>query len=175
MSLAYWAMQLFKPPVRQVAPPPQAAQQDVHIDAAAALFGGRPAAVAVASNYQLRGVVMSGTPNESVAILSADGKPAQTVRANKEVAPGVTVLEVHPRYVVLSENGAKKRVELPEDAKNQMSMGTAPPLGQPSPAMPSREHGGNPMQPSTGAAPVLQASPESAPAQNSETPPPATQ
>src|ERR671916_145678 len=102
-SAAYWALQLFKPPVRPVAAPPRAAQAEVKTDAAAALFGGRPGKVAVASNYQLRGVISSGNGRDSVAILSADGKPAQAVRMNMEVAPGVTVKQVHRGYVLLSE------------------------------------------------------------------------
>jgi general secretion pathway protein C len=80
------------------------------------LFGGHANAV-VASNFQLKGVVVSSNPAESVAILAANGKPAQAVMANAEVIPGVTLKEVNQRYVLLSESGAIKRVELPEDAK----------------------------------------------------------
>jgi general secretion pathway protein C len=118
VSVAYWAMQLFKPPTRAVAAPPQATQPAPKIDAAANLFGGR-STIAVASNFQLKGVVVSGTSAGSVAILSADGKPAQAVGVNAEVMPGVIVKEVHPRYVLLSEGGVAKRVELPEDPKAQ--------------------------------------------------------
>jgi general secretion pathway protein C len=119
-SLAYWGLQLFRPVERAVAPPPAVA--DVRIDAAASLFGGRPAAVAVASNYELRGVVMSGSVGESAAILSADGKPAAAIAVGKEMMPGVIVKEVHPLYVLLSEHGVIKRVELPEGAQGQSSM-----------------------------------------------------
>jgi len=126
-SIAYWAMQLFKPPARPVTAPAPAPQTATNIDAAAGLFGGR-SSVAVASNYQLRGVVMSGTAGESVAILATEGKPAQAIRANMEVAPGVKVQEVHRGYVVLSENGVPKRVELPQEIKNQAG---ADPAGRP--------------------------------------------
>ncbi len=114
-SVAYWAMQLFKPPLRAVAAPPPSAQAAPNLDAAAGLFGGR-STVAVASNFQLKGVVVSGTPGDSVAILATDGKPAQAVRVNAEVAPGVTVKEVHKQYVLLSDSGVIKKVELPEEA-----------------------------------------------------------
>jgi general secretion pathway protein C len=117
VSVAYWAMQFSKPPLRSVTAPPQTAQPMANLDAAAGLFGGR-STVAVASNFQLRGVVVSGNPALSIAILAADGKPAQAVRANAEVVPGVTVKEVHQRYVLLSEGGVAKRVDLPEDAKS---------------------------------------------------------
>lgn len=143
-TLAYWAMQFFKPPVRPVAAPPPSAQAPVNIDAAASLFGGR-ANAAVASNFQLKGVIMAGTPADSVAIIAADGKPAQAIRANSEVAPGVKVKEVHRGYVVLLDNGVEKRVELPEE--NQLAMGmeraSAAPVAakpmppRPAPAMPA--------------------------------------
>jgi general secretion pathway protein C len=111
-------MQLFKPQLRWVAAPPQTVQSAPRPDAAAALFGGRPT-VAVASNFQLKGVVVDSNASESVAILAAGGKPAQAFRTNSEVVPGVKVKEVHPRYVLLSEGGVVKRVELPTDAKGR--------------------------------------------------------
>lgn len=118
ISAAYWAMQLFKPPLRPVAAPPQTVQPAPRLDAAAVLFGGRPA-IAVAGNFQLKGVVVASNAAESVAILAVGGRPAQAVRTNLEVAPGVKVKEVHPRYVLLSEGGVVKRVELPADAKGR--------------------------------------------------------
>lgn len=126
-SVAYWAMQMFKPPLRPVAAPPRTVQAEVSADAAAALFGGRPSKGAVASNYQLRGVITAG-PRDSVAILSADGKPAQAVRVGLEVAPGVTVKEVQRDYVLLSEGGAAKRVALPESAKDLPNIASASPV-----------------------------------------------
>ncbi|HJV87236.1 MAG TPA: type II secretion system protein N [Noviherbaspirillum sp.] len=125
-SAAYWAMQLFKPPVRPVAAPPRAAVADVRPEAAASLFGGRSGPTAVASNYQLRGVIFSGSPHDSVAILSVDGKPAQAVRVDAEVAPGVKIKEVHREYVLLSDGGVTKRVDLPENAKGQGGLAMAP-------------------------------------------------
>jgi general secretion pathway protein C len=125
-SAAFWALQLFRPPVRPVAAPPASVRPPPPIEAAAQLLGGR-SNIAVATNFQLRGVIASGTPGESIAILAADGKPAQAVRANAEIMPGVVVKEVHSRYVLLSEGGAIKRVELPEDAKGQAGVGGVPP------------------------------------------------
>lgn len=118
VSAAYWAMQLFKPPVRSVAAPPQTAQTVPTLDAAAGLLGGHSSAVA-ASNFQLKGVVVASNPAESVAILAANGKKPQAVRTNAEVAPGVTVTEVQRDHVLLSEGGVIKRVELPKDAKRR--------------------------------------------------------
>lgn len=146
VSLAFWGMQLFKPPVRQVASAPQGPRAEVRIDAAASLFGGRPQNAAVASNFSLKGVVMSGTPGESVAILSADGKPAQSIREGKEATPGVTVREVHPLYVMLSDGGVLKRVDLPESARGQGGMQVAPAGNAPPPA-PAPMPGITPIQP----------------------------
>ena len=125
-SAAYWAMQLFKPPVRPVAAPPRVAQVEIRADAAASLFGNRKGAAAAASNYQLRGVIFSGSPRNSVAIISADGKPAQAIGVDEEVAPGVTIKEVHRDHVLLSEDGATKRVDLPESAKGLEGIAEAP-------------------------------------------------
>ena len=122
VSVAYWGMQLFKPPLRPVMAPPQALSIAPRLDAAAGLFGGRLAA-AVAGNFQLKGVVVSGSATESVAILSVDGKPAQAVGVNSEAAPGVKLKEVHSRYVLLSEGSTEKRVELPEGIKAQAKQG----------------------------------------------------
>ena len=112
VSAAYWAMQMFNPPLRAVAAPPQSVVQAVPtLDAAAGLLGGHSNAV-VASN-----------PAESVAILAANGKPAQAIRVNSQVLPGVTVKEVNKHYVLISENGVMKRVDLPADAKRQLRVG----------------------------------------------------
>ena len=118
VSAAYWAMQMFKPPLRAVAPPPPSSQSAPRLEAAAGLLGGR-SSVAVAGNFQLKGVVVASDPAESVAILAANGKPAQAIRTNAEVMPGVTVKEVHNRYVLLSEGGVIKRVDLPESARRR--------------------------------------------------------
>lgn len=131
---AYWAMLLFKPAVRPVAAPPQTSQTAVGIDAALGLFGGN-ASVAVASNFQLKGVVVSAVARESVALLSADGKPAQAIAVGAEVQPGVTVKEVHGQYVLLSDAGVIKRVELPESAKGQTSADVASRAPVPAPSV----------------------------------------
>lgn len=118
ISAAYWAIQLFKPPARSFAAPPQSAQTAPKLDAAASLFGGHSSA-SVASNFQLKGVVVGSNAADSVAILATNGKPAKAIRANTEVAPGITVKEINQRYVLLSENGVIKRVELPVNAKRK--------------------------------------------------------
>ena len=117
VSLAYWAMQLFKAPQRPINPPPVPVVQDASVEAGAALFGGQVSVAAAASNYQLKGVVAAANGRGSVAIISTDGKPSVALPAGAEVAPGVTVREVQPRFVLLQEGGVSKRIELVADDK----------------------------------------------------------
>jgi general secretion pathway protein C len=132
-SATFWSMQLFKPAVRPVAFPKPSIRTEANPETALGLFGGRAAPAAVASNFQLRGVVVSRNPLESVAILVADSKPAEAVRMNSEVMPGVTVKEIHPLFVLLSDGGVMKRVELP-DAASQSRAESPVGLVQPQPA-----------------------------------------
>jgi len=117
MSIAYWAMQVYRPPQRAIAAPSQTVRQ-ASLDAAAGLFGGR-SSFAVSSSFQLTGVVVASDPSESVAILAVNGRPAQAVRTNEQIIPGVTVKEVHKGYVLMLEGGVVKRVELPADSRRR--------------------------------------------------------
>ena len=131
-SLAYWIMQLYKPVQRPIAAVARTSMPEPSIDAAATLFGGQ-AATASASNYQLTGIVAAG--RESVAIIVAEGSPPKALKVGKEVAPGITLAEVHPRYVMLSDGGVMKRLDMAADTKPAASMGGgAVPPGTPSPA-----------------------------------------
>jgi general secretion pathway protein C len=114
-SLAYWAMQLFQPPQRMIAPAPPPSAPEARLEAAAGLFGGQQAAI-VASNYQLTGVVAAGDGRRSAAIMVINGKPSQAVPVGRDIVPGVELLEVHPKHVLLSEGGSLKRIELMADA-----------------------------------------------------------
>jgi general secretion pathway protein C len=175
--IAYWALQLFKPPVRAVAAPPRETRLEPSPEAAASLFGGRPAKTAVASNYQLRGIIVAG-PRDSVAIISADGKPAQAVRVGMELAPGVMIKEVNRDHVMVTENGANKRVELPESAKGLPDIATAPPVtSRPMPPPPPANPAPPISQPTARSAvmPPASALPQTSPAQPGvpqRTPPP---
>lgn len=125
-SIAYWVLQLYKPEQRPLAAAPIASQAEPSPDAAATLFGGQPSVAAI-SNYQLVGVVAAGA--NSAVILVADGAPPQAVKVGREIVPGVVVQEVHAKYVMLSEGGVMKRVELAADTKPAAGMGgeMAPP------------------------------------------------
>ena len=117
-SIAFWVLQLYKPEQRPLAAAPVATQPPPSPEAAATLFGGQPSAVI--SNFQLTGVVSAGA--DSAVILVADGQPSKAVRVGREIAPGVTVAEVHRRYVMLSDGGVMKRVELAVDTGQSTSV-----------------------------------------------------
>lgn len=120
VSLAYWILQLYHPAQRPLAAPPRTAMADPSVDAAGSLFGGQ-VAVASATSYQLTGIVAAG--RDSAAIIVAEGSPPKALRLGKELAPGVTLAEVHARYVMLSDGGVMKRIDLATDAKAAAPMG----------------------------------------------------
>lgn len=142
-SVAYWILQLYKPAQRPIAAPPLAAAAPPSMDAAATLFGGQ-AVAEVAANYTLTGVIADG--QRSVAIISANGAPSKALIVGKELAPGVSVSEVHPRYVMLSDGGVMKRIDLAPDTKAAAQMGGAvppPPVPAPGGAVPEPQQDAN--------------------------------
>ncbi len=164
-SIAYWVLQLYQPEQRPLAAAPAAAVAPPGIDAAATLFGGQ-ASAAVASNYQLTGVVAAG--RESVAIIVADGGAPKALKLGKEIASGVTVREVHPRYVMLSDGGVLKRIELAVDSK---AAGGAP--ASPLPGQPQYQRQPQQFQPQEPAQPPVQMGPVPTQAPTAVPPPPA--
>ncbi len=127
-SLTYWGQHFYKGPVRTQLAGAVASVPDAPLEAAASLFGGQPASVAV-SNYQLKGVVAAINGRDSVAIIAIDGKPALALKVGRELAPGITVKQVQPRFVLLLEGGVSKRLELAADAKG--ASGGIAPAGMP--------------------------------------------
>jgi len=157
-SIAYWGLQLYDPPLRPVAASAQTEAAAPRMEAAAAVFGGRVTAAA-ASNFQLKGVIFSGTPRDSVAIIAIEGKPPQAFGVNAEVAPGVKVQEVHREYVVLSDGGAMKRIELPAATRGAQVSGMARRMSSPVPSTTPQQAAQSPARDQS------QAAPQTAPAQ----------
>jgi general secretion pathway protein C len=110
-SGAYWGSALLGPQAGPVAVAPHTAPAPPDIAAAAGLFGGAPAANATIA-FKLKGVIEDGA--EGVAILVEDGKPALAVGIGQQAAPGVTVTEIHQRYVMLDMSGKPTRLDLPD-------------------------------------------------------------
>ncbi len=185
-SVTYWTIQYMKPPARPLATVMPGALPELPLEVAASLFGGRAAKVAVASNFQLKGVIFAANAIDGVAILGADGKPPVASRVNGEVVPGVTVKEVHRGYVLLNEGGMVKRVELQEGAKGGMQFESpvAQSVGPVSPPPQRAEMPQSAVQPqmapampatmvvAPGQNPVQVEPPPAPPAQNAPNPPP---
>lgn len=65
-------------------------------------------------NIKLKGVFSATGKAPAYAIVNSENQGDRPVKAGKEIKPGVVLEEIHPRYVVLSQNGVRERVELEE-------------------------------------------------------------
>ncbi|MES2047516.1 MAG: type II secretion system protein N [Pseudomonadota bacterium] len=154
MSLSFWGMQVFKPKVRSVNAPVNTNTVEPGEGQWGSLFGRNPLSEAAVSNYQLKGVVVAARALDSAAILSADGKPSQTIAVGKELSPGVILQEVHETHIVISEGGAIKRVDLPQPTPIQGGQTVFPQAAQRAPNNPQGNFMNGPTPP--------QAAPENA-------------
>ena len=110
-TLAYWGMQLFQPRPRAQAP---SAKLAYNIRAAEKLLGTGTVVATASSNCQLSGIINADKQEDGVALIAVNGKPARAFRVGTEVRPGVTVKAVHEKSVTLTENGADKKLTLPQ-------------------------------------------------------------
>jgi general secretion pathway protein C len=150
-SIAYWVMELYKPAQRPMAAISEPRMAEPLPEAAATLFGGQ-AVTAGPSNYQLTGVVAAG--RDSVAILVVDGQPPRALKVGREIASGVMVKEVHPKYVMLSEGGVLKRIELATDGKAGTNLALAAPTADQYQPQPQQQQLAPPQEASGASVPV---------------------
>jgi general secretion pathway protein C len=118
-QLAHWTWVFVAPP--EVATTPQA-DAGVDMAAIARLFGAAPpsSAVASTSGLKLKGVVApDGGPIASAIFSTGSGKDI-AVFVEREIQPGLTLLEVKPDHVIVSRGGARERIEL-EAARSMAS------------------------------------------------------
>lgn len=132
-SGAYWGSTLFHAQAGPVAVAAHTAPAPPDIAAAAGLFGGTPLAPATIA-FKLKGVIEDGA--EGVAILVEDGKPALAVGIGQQAAPGVTVTEIHQRYVMLDMSGKPTRLDLPDGGTGDRALAAAPAAAPVAPATP---------------------------------------
>jgi len=116
ISLSFWGLHVFKPVNRSVAEPPMKGSIEPGSGQWGGVFGGGTVGQVTTSNYDLKGIIIAKKILESLAIVAANGKPAQTIALNAEIAPGIILKEVHEQYVMISESGVMRRVTLPENA-----------------------------------------------------------
>ena len=120
MSLAYWGLRFYKPKNREVAAPVSAPTFEPNAGQWGNIFGASQVNGAP-SEYQLKGVVMAGRATESVAIFTTNGTNSKYVAVNRELSPGVSLKEVHANYIVISQGGATKRIDLPQPSPTSAS------------------------------------------------------
>jgi len=113
VSGCFWALQLFKPAARKMTVPIPVAML-AQAGTVASLFG--ETASQVVSNYQLKGVVLANPNDQSVAIVSFNGNPAEAYLIHTEIQPNVILSEVYASHIMLQDHGVNKRVDLPKDA-----------------------------------------------------------
>jgi len=130
VSASFWVMQFMKSEPRKISAPP-VTRPVANVESVAGLFGG---ALAVNSNYQLKGIVLANPQNQSEAIIAVDGKPSQAFTVNTEISPGVKVAEVQAGYILILDNGVSKRLELPQDSKSGLQADDNYPTRSPLPA-----------------------------------------
>jgi general secretion pathway protein C len=116
MVLSYWGMQIFKPKVRPIAVSGNMQNFEPNVGQWGSIFGFSETNVAAVSSYQLKGVIVAPQARDSAAIIYVEGEPTFSIGIGKEFMPGVKLQEVHTNYVVVSESGVAKRVDLPATA-----------------------------------------------------------
>ncbi|MBC3932773.1 type II secretion system protein N [Undibacterium curvum] len=135
MTLSFWGLKFFKVQSRGVAAPVQQSTLEPGSGQWGGIFGDSALPQAAISNHQLKGVVLARRANESAAVISTDGKPGRAVGIGAELAPGVVLKEVYAQYILISDNGALKRLELPQSAVIQLAA-TPPVAAYATPAAP---------------------------------------
>lgn len=121
-QLAHWTWVFVAP--GPVAPVPDGAPA-INLAAVAKLFGAGPpanssGAVATTSGLRLKGVVAPDEGPAASAIFSTGAGKDIAVFVDREVQPGVTLVEVKPDWVVVSRGGVRERIDL------ETRRGTAP-------------------------------------------------
>lgn len=115
ISLSYWGLQWLTPHSRSVALPVQSNALEPASGQWGSLFGLSQSQQPVASNYQLKGVILAKHAAHSLAIISANGKPGIPLAAGQDIAPGVQLKEITETAIVIIDNGVSKRIELPQN------------------------------------------------------------
>lgn len=116
MSIAFWGLHFSKHKGRPSAAPPEPALPEISMEKAAGLFGGKLVASTV-TNFLIKAVIASRSGNSGTVVFAIEGNPIKSMGVGGEVVPGVVVKEIHNLYVMVSDNGVLKRVNVP-DAKS---------------------------------------------------------
>ena len=131
-QLAYWTWVFVSPPKTAVKVAEQ--QADVDLAAIARMFGAAPpagAVVASSTGLRLKGVVAPTPGVAASAIFSTGAGKDIAVYVEREVQPGVKLVQVHPDHVIVARAGVQERIDLeaPRSADAQARRG--PGAGRP--------------------------------------------
>jgi general secretion pathway protein C len=107
-QLAYWTWVFVAPAAMHSTPGKNAV---VDLAAVARLFGAA-APTAPSSGLRLKGVIAPTPGTEASAIFSTGSGKDIAVYVDREVQPGVKLIEVDPDHVVISREGARERIDL---------------------------------------------------------------
>jgi len=123
-QLAYWTWNFLAPPSASAPGPGRSDPVDLAV--AARLFGGTAASPSGSSSgLRLKGVVAPTPGVAASAIFSTGAARDISVFLGAEVRPGVTLVEVHPEYAVVSRAGVHERIDL--EARKSLAASTRGP------------------------------------------------
>ena len=110
-SVTYWLLQWMAPATRPLIAPVQVERALPEMTAAANLFGGNTESVNP-QGVKLTGIIHTESANESIAIISLEGKPARELKIGAEVSSNLILKKIDRLSVVLSDNGVERRIAL---------------------------------------------------------------
>jgi general secretion pathway protein C len=147
--ISFWAMKVFNPKPRNLTAPTMVTPFEPAVGQWGPVFGQDNAVQNAPSIFALKGVVYSERASEGIALIVVDGKPGLAVPIGKEFAPNIKLLEVHATYIMISEAGVSRRVDVPPVTPGSLTPNfvpsaqmTAQPLPQPiqqQPVQPSQQ------------------------------------
>jgi general secretion pathway protein C len=122
-QLAHWTWVFMAPP--EIAKTPDG-DAGVDMAAIAKLFGATPPATASASTagLRLKGVVAPDEGPIASAIFSTGGGKDVAVFVDREISPGVKLVEVKADHVIVSRNGVNERIDLEAARSNVATKGS---------------------------------------------------
>jgi general secretion pathway protein C len=122
-QLAYWTWNFLAP--ASASAPATGHGDPIDLAVAARLFGGTASPSGSSSGLRLKGVVAPTPGVAASAIFSTGAARDISVFLGAEVRPGVTLVEVHPEYAVVSRAGVHERIDL--EARKSVAASTRGP------------------------------------------------
>lgn len=129
---AYWALQLFAPPVA-IAPAGSLVDTRSAPDlvTAQALFGSADSAAVPLPGLNIRVIGVAASPARGSAVLVVDSKAAKAFLVGDDVGDGLRLVEVRPDAAILERKGV--RIELPAPQRPTVALLSSGPGSAPSP------------------------------------------